>query len=52
MDMYQIIQHLLGNSILEEYKVTAVDVRKDSNLDSMDMYQIIQYLLCNLKINL
>ena len=52
MDMYQIIQHLLGNSILESNKVTAVDVTKDNKLDSMDMYQIIQYLLGNLKINL
>lgn len=52
MDMYQIIQHLLENSILESYKVTAVDISKDNKLDSMDMYQIIQYLLGNLKINL
>ena len=52
MDMYQIIQHLLGNSILESNKVIAVDVTKDNKLDSMDMYQIIQYLLGNFKINI
>lgn len=45
MDMYQIIQYLLGNMNFENIRVTAGDVSFDGKIDSMDMYQIIQYLL-------
>ena len=51
MDMYQIIQYLLGNYTLEENSINAADVSKDGKIDSMDMYLIIQYLLGNVEIN-
>ena len=51
MDMYQIIQYLLGNYELEENSIKAADVSSDGKIDSMDMYLIIQYLLGNIDID-
>lgn len=45
MDMYKIIQHILGNSILKDKYFTAADTNKDSKIDSMDMYNVIQIIL-------
>lgn len=52
MDMYKVVQHLLGNKILQApYLNVANTSRDDKNLiDSMDMYYIIQQLLGNSKI--
>ena len=47
MDMYQIIQNLIGNITLENAYKKAGDVNSDNIMDSMDMYQIIQALLGN-----
>lgn len=45
MDMYQIIQHVLGNTILQGEYFMAVDTNSDSKIDSMDMYNVIQIIL-------
>ena len=45
MDMYNVIQHILKNSILKDKYFTAADTNKDSKIDSMDMYNIIQIIL-------
>ncbi len=45
MDMYQIIQHILGNTLLQEEYFMAVDTNSDSKIDSMDMYNVIQIIL-------
>lgn len=47
MDMYKIIQHILGNSILEKSYFIATDTNSDSKIDSMDMYNTIQLILNN-----
>lgn len=51
MDMYQMIQHLLGNKVLTDYRYKASDINKDGRIDSMDMYNVIQFLLGNSKIS-
>ncbi len=45
MDMYQIIQHILGNITLEGNFFEAVDTNGDKKIDSMDMYNVIQIIL-------
>jgi len=45
MDMYKIIQHILGNVILNDIYFTSVDTNEDSKIDSMDMYNVIQIIL-------
>ena len=45
MDMYRIIQHILGNVTLEGTYFKAVDTNLDSKIDSMDMYNEIQRIL-------
>ena len=52
MDMYQIIQYLLGNLTLNDVAVQAADVNCDDLVDAMDMYQIIQHMLGNLEIKI
>lgn len=47
MDMYLLIQYLLGNMTYSDPQGRAADVNRDSKIDSMDMYQIIQHLLGN-----
>lgn len=45
MDMYNIIQYILGNIELSESQIKAVDLNNDNKIDSMDMYLIIQKVL-------
>lgn len=45
MDLYKVIQHILGNSILKDKYFEAADTNKDSKIDSMDMYNVIQIIL-------
>ena len=45
MDMYNIIQHILGNMILEGTFFEAIDTNSDKKIDSMDMYNVIQIIL-------
>ncbi len=45
MDLYNIIQHILGNKILENDCFVAADTNQDNNIDSMDMYNVIQIIL-------
>ncbi len=47
MDMYQIIQVLIGNSTFKDIEKSAGDVNSDKTIDAMDMYMIIQTLLGN-----
>jgi len=47
MDMYNIIQHILGNKILEGTFFEAIDTNSDKKIDSMDMYNVIQIILKN-----
>jgi len=45
MDMYNVIQYILGNIELNDNQKTAVDLNNDNKIDSMDMYLIIQKIL-------
>lgn len=45
MDMYKIIQHILGNTVLKGKYFTAADTNADLKIDSMDMYNLIQIIL-------
>ena len=45
MDLYNIIQHILGNNILEGKFFEAIDTNGDKKIDSMDMYNVIQIIL-------
>ena len=45
MDMYQIIQHILGKSKLTGNNYKAADTNSDNKIDSMDMYNVIQIIL-------
>ena len=45
MDMYKVIQHILGNITLKDKYFTAADTNSDSKIDSMDMYNIIRIIL-------
>ena len=47
MDMYILIQHILGNSILQNDNFKRADINDDGKLDAMDMYMIIQKILNN-----
>lgn len=47
MDMYILIQHILGNDILKNEKFKRADISGDGKLDAMDMYMIIQKILNN-----
>ena len=42
MDMYNIIQYILGKLKLENKQIKAADMNKDNKIDAMDMYLIIQ----------
>lgn len=44
MDMYQIIQHILGKSKLTGNNYKAADTNSDNKIDSMDMYNVIQII--------
>lgn len=45
MDMYNTIQHILENRMLEGIFLKAGDTNSDLKIDSMDMYNIIQIIL-------
>lgn len=45
MDMYNVIQHILGNINLNEKAKKAADLNNDNKIDSMDMYLMIQIIL-------
>ncbi len=45
MDMYNTIQHILENKVLENVLFKAGDTNSDLKIDSMDMYNIIQIIL-------
>lgn len=45
MDMYIMIQHILGNSVLKDEDLKCADMNDDSKIDSMDMYILIQKIL-------
>ena len=45
MDMYYIIQYILGNIQLDEGQKKSIDLNKDGKIDSMDMYLMIQIIL-------
>lgn len=47
MDMYNMIQYILGKLKLEEKELKAADMNKDSRIDAMDMYLIIQKIKKN-----
>lgn len=47
MDMYNIIQHILGTTLLEENYFLAANTNNDEIIDSMDMYNVIQIILKN-----
>ena len=47
MDMYKVIQHILGNTVLIDNYFLAADTNSDSKIDSMDMYNIIKIILQN-----
>ena len=42
MDMYKIIQYILGNLQLNSNAIKAADFNDDGKIDAMDMYLIIQ----------
>ena len=45
MDMYKIIQYILGNIEFNEQEQKNADINKDNKIDSMDMYLMIQEIL-------
>lgn len=45
MDMYQLIQHILGEKTLTGNNYLAADTNSDGKIDSMDMYNVIQIIL-------
>ncbi len=45
MDMYYVIQYILGNMQLNDNQKKAIDLNNDGKIDSMDMYLIIQIIL-------
>ena len=45
MDMYNVIQYILGNVQFNENEKKAVDLNNDGRIDSMDMYLIIQIII-------
>ena len=45
MDMYYIIQYILGNIQLDENQKKSIDLNTDGKIDSMDMYLMIQIIL-------
>ena len=45
MDMYYIIQYILGNIQLDENQKKSIDLNTDGKIDSMDMYLMIQVIL-------
>lgn len=47
MDMYQLIQHILGKTTLTGNNYLAADTNSDGKIDSMDMYNVIQIILKN-----
>ena len=47
MDMYNVIQHILGNMTFNDDQKNASDLNDDGNIDSMDMYLIIQEIINN-----
>ena len=47
MDMYNMIQYILGKLKLEEKQLRAADMNNDSKIDAMDMYLIIQKIKKN-----
>lgn len=42
MDMYQMIQYILGNQKLDDKQLKAADMDGDKKIDAMDMYLLIQ----------
>lgn len=42
MDMYNMIQYILGKVKLKEQQINAADLNKDGKIDAMDMYMMIQ----------
>lgn len=47
MDMYNIIQYILGKLKLENKQIKAADMNNDNKIDAMDMYLIIQKIKNN-----
>ena len=47
MDMYLIIQYILGKLKLENKQIKAADMNNDNKIDAMDMYLIIQKIKNN-----
>lgn len=45
MDMYKVIQYILGNIQFNQDEKNAVDLNNDNKIDSMDMYLIIQKII-------
>ena len=45
MDMYNVIQYILGNITLDESQKKTIDLNSDGKIDSMDMYLLIQIIL-------
>ena len=45
MDMYKVIQYILGNIQLNNDEIKAVDLNNDNKIDSMDMYLMIQIII-------
>ena len=45
MDMYQLIQYILGNISWEQEIKEIADINNDENIDSMDMYLMIQEII-------
>ena len=45
MDMYILIQHILGNEVLTGDNLTNADMNGDNTIDAMDMYLMIQKII-------
>ena len=47
MDMYKVIQHILGNISFTDCEKKSADLNNDDRIDSMDMYLMIQKIINN-----
>ena len=45
MDMYYVIQYILGNTQISDEQKKIIDLNSDNKIDSMDMYLMIQIIL-------
>lgn len=45
MDMYNVIQYILGNRVFSDNEKKIVDLNSDNKIDAMDMYLIIQIII-------